>query len=397
MGTITPVLRHLFSWFENRTQEWSNRYDKKLTDVNTTLLMFEAILRERPGLQNIADHLQSVKWMQAWLELPSIHPSSLHRKLEELPVESLQELLYQAMAELAETYTDEHLARLGPLAAVDASTITIGAKRGEWAAVRSGNHAVKLHLCLGLVNAYTTPPLRTVLSTGVVSDCDDEVLRALVVPSVHTYIFDRGYVHYGHFVDWANSSVKFVARVRLNNRFSLVRERKCTGDIDKDAVVEITDTETGRKAQLRLVEYHFTDSRGKLQRVRVVTNRMDLSARDIARVYAWRWKIELFFRALKTQLNLCHVYNGKPRAIWAHIYLCLLVAVVCETIRSQIVPDRTLGYVVRILAHYLDMSMAKLLRVLRAKPVRTSKGRRKRGGRPRKHPKKLKHQRIIIL
>lgn len=146
MVSIPPVLRQLFSWFdEHATFLLSDRYAKKLRGGNTILLFLEAMLRRRPGLDAIAEHLRSAPWMQEWLQLPSIHASSLHRKLETLPTDSLQALVEQAMAELAEAYQNDSLAKLGPLAAVDATTISIGAKRGEWAYVQPGQHAVNLH------------------------------------------------------------------------------------------------------------------------------------------------------------------------------------------------------------------------------------------------------------
>ncbi|QHT59424.1 hypothetical protein GXP70_05190 [Paenibacillus lycopersici] len=130
--------------------------------------------------------------MQRWLGLSSIRASSLHRKLERLPTESLQELCHQAAKKLATMYCDASLQSLGRLAAVDSSMVTLGSKRAEWPYVSKDFHAIKLRLSLGLVNETTSYPLRTVLSTAVVSDNDDEVLAALVEPSDVTCDFDRG-------------------------------------------------------------------------------------------------------------------------------------------------------------------------------------------------------------
>ncbi|MFC3804405.1 IS4 family transposase, partial [Cohnella sp. GCM10012308] len=389
-------LRELFSWFDEHARFLlADRYAKKLNSGNTVLLFLEALLRRRPGLEAIAEHLRSSPWMQEWLQLSSIHASSLHRKLESLPSDALQSLVEQAMTELGEAYQDQALAKIGPLAAVDATTISIGAKRGEWAYVQPGQHAVKLHLSLGLVNTQAAHPLHIALSTGVVSDLDVEVLDALVVPSAHTYIFDRGYVSFGRYVDWTKRSIRFVARVRFNNKFTVLRERPCTAGTDRDAEIAVTDPQTGDQVLMRLVEYRYTDRHGKPQRIRVVTNRMELSAQDIAKIYAWRWKIELFFRTLKTQLHLSHIYNSKPEAVWNCIYLNLLIAVIGEIIRKTAVPKQSLGTVIRKLSLYAEHDLFSLRDALCPKRERTSRGRRKRGGRPRKRPKRLKPQRIL--
>ncbi|QHT64039.1 transposase [Paenibacillus lycopersici] len=78
------------------------------------------------------------------------------------------------------------------------------------------------------------------------------------------------------------------------NKFRTIRERKCSGEIKRDATVEVVDAKSGCKTHLRLVEYRFLGTRKKWPAIRVLTNRTDLTAKQIARIYAWRWKIEIF-------------------------------------------------------------------------------------------------------
>ena len=45
------------------------------------------------------------------------------------------------------------------------------------------------------------------------------------------------------------------------------------------------------------------------QRILVLTNDFELSAKDIADYYKKRWDIEVFFRFLKQELNLSHLVS----------------------------------------------------------------------------------------
>jgi IS4 transposase len=54
----------------------------------------------------------------------------------------------------------------------------------------------------------------------------------------------------------------------------------------------------------------FYDNEGNI--IRVATNLMGLSAKDIAQLYRARWQIELFFRFLKQHLNMTTFFGTTP-------------------------------------------------------------------------------------
>src|SRR5690554_84138 len=68
---------------------------KKLLTGRTILLMVEAQLRKHDSLWDISENLKSKKGLQKITGIDSIHGSSIHRKLEKLPTELLQEICSQ--------------------------------------------------------------------------------------------------------------------------------------------------------------------------------------------------------------------------------------------------------------------------------------------------------------
>lgn len=378
-----------------------DHYAKKLKWGSTAFLYLEAILSQRSGVQNIADHLRCSPWLQEWTEIDSIDQSSLNRKLGDLPPEALRELYLSRLKHLLDQEgpaLPKKLQRLGPLAAVDSTSLTLGTLRGEWAFQQTGKNAVKMHTCLQLTGEHSAIPLAPVFSTATVADLDTEVLELLVCKEGITYLFDRGYIHYAQYLEWLRASIWFVARLKLNGKVQVLRMRKVTDpSVDLDADVEIECPKTGDTGVFRLVEYLYTDKKGKSHRVRVLTNRWDVTAAEVAQMYRYRWKVELFFKFMKSGLHLKKIYSSRnPAAVWNQIYLNLIAYVLCEHLRLRHAPNHRIGRVLAVFRLYLTGTYSDFLNHLNQAKQRTSKGRRKKGGRPRIHPKQVKKQRILF-
>jgi hypothetical protein len=351
-------------------------------------------------VNGIADNLKSSRWLQQWVKLESIDQSSLNRKLGQLPTEALREMYHERVGRMTALLgAPRRMNHYGPLAAVDSSTLTIGKVRGEWAYQQTGQNAVKMHTCLYLTGEQSAYPAATVLSTAVVADLDEEVLDQLVKDRRYTYLFDRGYIHYSQFLAWKRKGVQFAVRLKANSKVRIVNKRAGLSDpILLDAEVELTDPTTGETGLFRLVEYIYIDKKGSSHRVRVLTTRFDLTAADIAAIYRYRWKVELFFKCMKQQLHLKKVFSGKESAVWNQIYLNLIAYLLCEWHRLTYVPEKTVSQFIEKGKRFAYSSWDDFLKALRPIHLRTSNGRRKKPkvGRPRKYPKKLTRKRILV-
>jgi len=372
-------------------------YAKKLYVWNTTILFLVGILKKYKSVEAIASHLSSSPWLQEMVDLTSIHGSSLNRRLDALPTEVLRQTYEELVVLCSELYgVPCPMKHLGPLTIIDSSSLTLGAVRGEWAYLQKGKNAVKLHVGFDLTGEHSGIPSRAVLSTACVADLDAEVTEALMKNKDTTYVLDRGYLDYGQFLKWDREGIFFVTRLKANSKVRVISKQPVVGSsIVQDAEVELTVPHTGETGRLRLVTYTFVDKKGKKHTVRALTNRMDLSSEDISEIYRYRWKVELFFKFMKQQLQLKKIYSAKEKAVWNQIYLNLIAYLLVEIWRQKYVPKVERRQVMTELRGQLGRSMRAILAKLGRSKERTSRGRRKKGGRPRIHPKRLKRRRIL--
>jgi hypothetical protein len=368
---------------------------KKLLTGKAILLLVDAQLRQYDSLWEISENLRAKKALQQLTQLDSIHESTIHRKLEDLPTEVLQELCASIFEEIHGKYREKKgLSSLGKLHIIDASKIVLPKKVGEWAYCTKHENSIKIHLRYIVADEKTAYPDHFVLSTGAVSDQEGAV--ELVVDANATYVLDRGYINYSNYLSWTKDNIPFVARVQARSKLKVLEERAVPTDspIIRDADVEVKVPKTEETFILRLVEYN--DDEGTLYRV--VTNRWDISAYEVSEIYRHRWKIELFFKWIKQHLNIVKLYNRKPEAVWNQIYIAMIAYGLCELIKIQTGTTKTTWEVLKTLRIYWFDSWEQFLNALNREPSRTSKGRKKKGkpGRPRKHPRKLKAVKFMV-
>ncbi|WP_066175869.1 IS4 family transposase, partial [Bacillus marinisedimentorum] len=351
-----------------------------------------AQLHQRESLDSISENLRANEDFQAFLEIDPVHPSTLHRKLERLPIDYLKSLYESLVVQVGKHHASKcGLPDIGVLNIIDASEIRLPG-RAKWAYASKEKNGVKLHTRLKLIDLKTTLSDKVVPSTAAVSD--KEAVEHLVDDKNATYVFDRGYIKYHLYHQWDQDGIHFVARVNANSRLSIVSEQVTDKEsILTDAKVVIRDPEQDQSFYLRLIEY--VDD--KQRKYRVVTNRWDLEASDIAEIYRLRWRIELFFKWIKQHLKVVKWFNHKPEAVWNQIYIIMIAYALCEWIKILSETTKTTWEVLKLLRHYWFSSWERFMEVLHRRPTRSSKGRKKKGkpGRPRKHPKKYKPKKVI--
>ncbi|UYZ24389.1 IS4 family transposase [Mesobacillus jeotgali] len=366
----------------------------KLFSGHVITMAVEGMLMRRESLWDLSENLKSKKVFKELLELKSIHGSSINRKLEKLPTGLLQETAFRIFKQI-----DQHHKRLpgfdkiGKLAAVDSSQFSLPSKAGEWAYSTKKNNGVKLHLCLIVADENTYYPGKSILSTTGVDD--KEVALELVVDQAVTYIYDRGYISYGLYSDLIQKNLKFVARVKMNSKLTIVNKHDIHDEpnIVLDAEVQVKKPKTEETIALRLIEFLDDES----NKYRVVTNRRDLTASEVAEIYRQRWKVELFFKWIKQHLKLVKFYSHKKEAVWNQLWLAMIAYGLCELVRIQTGSKKSTWEILKYLRQYWYDSWDYFMEALFREPSRTSKGRRKKGkpGRPRKYPKKLKTVQIV--
>jgi hypothetical protein len=357
-------------------------------------LLVEAQLKKRESLEDIAENLKSKDQFKEFLNLNSVHPSTIYRKLENLPTDYLKNLYFDIISRIKRSHHDTlGIPDIGLLHIIDSTEIKLPA-RSKWAYCSTNKNGIKIHTRYALLDENTSFADKAVCSTAAVSD--QEATPYLVTDKFATYVFDRGYINYSLYYEWFQKDILFVARVKANSKLKILSKQEVPANsniiLDADVMVTIPHSET--TFLLRLVEYKDEEGR----KYRVVTNRWDITSTTVAEIYKLRWKIELFFKWVKQHLKTIKWFNHKPEAIWNQIYIILIAHALCEWIKILVNTPKTTWQLLKLICHYWFDAWEEFMEVLDRPPTRQSKGRKKKGkaGRPRKHPKVYKAVKIII-
>jgi hypothetical protein len=217
------------------------------------------------------------------------------------------------------------------LLSIDATTIELCASVFDWAQFRRTKGAVKLHLMLdhdGLLPCYA------VITDG--RQHEVTVSRQWSFPAGAILVFDRGYNDYAWFERLTAEGVFFVTRMKDNADYMVIEHRSLpqrTGLL-RDQIICMTKqaAQNDQPPFLRRIEYYDQQQ----DRVLVfLTNHMKLSASTIAEIYKDRWRIELFFKALKNLGKVKTFVGTSANALKIQIWTALIAMLLVKILHMQ--------------------------------------------------------------
>jgi IS4 transposase len=133
-------------------------------------------------------------------------------------------------------------------------------------------------------------------------------------------------------------------------------------DIIKDEIIILCSKkaqETGIiEHKLRLVHVYKEDENKVIE---IITNQLDWEARTIADLYKKRWDIELFFKAMKQNLQIKTFVGTSENAVKSQIFVALISYLLLQLIKRSYCDNKTafsnFCEKVRIcLMHYLTLN-----------------------------------------
>jgi len=286
------------------------------------------------GLRTIEDIFENPK-VRKRLGLPPMRKSTVsdaQRVFDpKLLLPLIDDLRQRAGIQPHDTRLDEITRKL---LAVDGSFLTVAA-RIAWAIFNnSGKGNVRMHVQFNILDGL---PDHVTLTDGQSSET--EQLRQSLRPDCF-FVMDRGFQDYSLFKDIIDANSDFLVRLRKSSCTDVVEERLLSdadraAGVTRDAVVQL-GWRKGRIVELpplRLVELNFIDREGKPQFLRLLTNRLDLSAWMIALIYQHRWQVELFFRWLKCHAHFNHFFSESlsGMTLQVHVTMIGLLLIAIET------------------------------------------------------------------
>ncbi len=204
---------------------------------------------------------------------------------------------------------------------IDASPIPLG-KLCRWAKWNGRIRGLKLHV---VYDPHSDIPHCVEITPANVNDveigCRTPIVRGT------TYVFDKGYCHFGWWRKINDDGAFFVTRAKVNMRLRATdwRSREpIAGDgftIIDDAEVMLTSKGNARlPIPLRRIRLR----RDKGGMITLITNDLTRTAVEIAILYKTRWQIELLFRWIKQHLRIRKFFGKNENAIRLQILAAMI-------------------------------------------------------------------------
>jgi putative transposase len=204
---------------------------------------------------------------------------------------------------------------------IDSSPIPLG-KLCKWPTWNGRIRGMKLHV---VYDPRADVPRGVEITPANVNDVEVGC-RTPVVCST-TYVFDKGYCHFGWWRKINDGGAFFVTRAKKNMRLRATTWRlraPVAGDgftvLDDSEVVYVSKGNARLPIPLRRIRVR----RDKGGVITLITNDLARSAVEIAALYKRRWQIELLFRWIKQNLRLRRFLGNNENAIRLQIIAAMI-------------------------------------------------------------------------
>jgi hypothetical protein len=206
------------------------------------------------------------------------------------------------------------------LLSLDSTTISLCLKLFPWAKFRRAKGGVKAHVLLDHDDYLPSYVLITEAKRSDVKMADAFTLNPGSIVAM-----DRGYNDYALLGRWTAQEIYFVTRLKENAAYEVVAE--CEVPKDRNILSDQLIRFTGDKAQKdcpcllrRVVVWDAVHER----EIVLLTNLLAFGATTIAAIYKDRWEIELFFKALKQNLQVKSFVGTSENALRIQIWTALI-------------------------------------------------------------------------
>lgn len=187
---------------------------------------------------------------------------------------------------------------------------------------------------------------------------DRKFLHYIKLPPNSFIVFDKGYNLYSQFAKWTTQKVWFVTRMKDNAVFHVTkvitdktRKKNPTG-ILKEQYVTFGFKNSNKEAErLKLRRITFKADDGKIYIF--ITNNFSLSAQEIARIYKYRWMIELLFKQIKQNFPLRYFWGESANAIKTQVYSVLIAQLLMVVIRKKAATKKSFANMITVIRLHL--------------------------------------------
>jgi hypothetical protein len=274
------------------------------------------------GYQSMRELVTGLRHADAALALPALPRSTVSQLFTRFDSDLLRRALVRLLATLPLPENPE-LALLGTIYLVDGSCFPT-LHHVRWERCRDVARNVKLHFIFDATR---------MVAASFIIDAATSSERAALLAQLQkgvTYVLDRGYMEFTLFLDIIKAQSSAVMRVYRTMIVETIEE------LPISLPDEVTASWT--TVRDRLVTSPHPDMEGVVFRLvectigstvyRLMTDRTDITTFQVILLYAYRWQIELIFRALKWTMNGVYVITEHEQGMnsfFAALFLTALL------------------------------------------------------------------------
>lgn len=304
-------------------------YDKSFKSWDHLVALIYAQLKGIDGLRELEMAFNANPQHHYHLGVGKLARSTLSDANARRPVAIFAEV-FTKLAGMA----DRHLRQEGTamVRLIDASPIPLD-KLCRWAKWNGRIRGLKLHV---VYDPATDIPTCVEVTPANVNDV--EIGQQAPIKAGTTYVFDKGYCHFGWWKKINDCSAFFVTRKKVNMRLRATRHRfnrKRKGDgfeiIADDEVKLVSKSNSRLPIPLRRIKVR----RERGGTITLLTNDLTRTAVEIAALYKSRWQIELLFRWIKQHLDIGKFLGRNDNAVRLQV-LAAMIAYLLLRIAAKI-------------------------------------------------------------
>ena len=326
-----------FKWLVKKYE--GNKYVKSFTCWNHLLVLLFGQLSNREGLRDLIVTITPFKSAFHHLGFgKNVSRSNLSKANETRDVRIFKEFA-DKMVSLARDKRSgiKEFFLSNNVYAFDSSTISLCLSVFWWTKLHHGKGGIKLHELYDVKNDI---PAFSVITDASVSD--SKVMNLIPYERESFYIFDRAYMATQHLFSIEMAYAYFVVREKHKMVYEVVEDKDYNNPqtgIMADMTIRFKGHKTKKQYPNNLRRVVFYDHEGNRTFV-FYTNNFDVTAEDVALLYKYRWRVELFFKWMKQHLRIKEFYGTSENAVKIQIYAAIiaycLVVIVQEDMKINL-------------------------------------------------------------
>ena len=329
-----------------------NKYVRSFTCWNQLLVMMFSQLIGCGSLREMillcTAHKTKTKWL-GFGDLP-VTRSNLSKANQLRDYHIFEEFAYHLVS-LAQSKRINRIFELkGKFYAFDSTTIDLCLSIFWWAAFRKHKGGIKVHTLFDIV---TQIPTFFHITNAKVHDV--KAMDEIPYEPHAYYIFDKGYYDWTRLYNINTLQAYFVIREKDNILYEIVDDEEMLDGKDNilfDQHIRLTGYQSKQKYPGELRRIGFYSEQYKRTFV-YLTNNWEISAKDVAMLYKYRWQVELFFKWLKQHLQIKKFWGHTENAVRIQIYTAISAYCLVAIAEHDYGLDRSMFDVLRVVSNSL--------------------------------------------